>query len=300
MTEDVIGIDIGGTALKLGRFTQEGNCLESLSLETPQPATPTAIFSTIVPAISALRENGNCLALGVGMPGPADPSKRIARIAINLPDWLDVPFADWLENKTGLPTILENDANCAGVGEQWLGAGQSFNDFMFLTLGTGVGGAIILDGNLFTGRRGAAGDLGLITLNFNGPVCNSGNRGSLEQYASAQAILRETNKVPAVWGELADAGDPTAIAFWQQYGKTLGAGLASLIYVLTPEAIIIGGGISASSDYFLPSAQQAIEQRVQPSTRGNLKLLTARLGNRAGMIGAAKLAWDMITKKSKR
>ena len=298
MNEDVIGIDIGGTVLKLGRFTREGSCLETIRLETPQPASPIAILEAIVPAISVLRKKGNCLAVGIGMPGPADPSKRIARMAINLPDWLDVPLADWLETETGLPTVLENDANCAGIGEQWLGAGQQFNDFLFLTLGTGVGGAIILDNHLFTGRSGAAGDLGLMTLNFTGPPCNSGNRGSLEQYASAQAILRETDKIPAVWGALADAGDAAAIAFWQNYGKTLGAGLASLIYILTPEAIIIGGGISASCRHFLPSARREIDYRVQPSTLGNLKLLTAQLGNRAGMIGAAKLAWNLLTQKS--
>ena len=298
MNEDVIGIDIGGTVLKLGRFTQEGHCLETIRLETPQPAIPVAILEAIIPAISTLRKQGNCLAVGVGVPGPADPSKRIAQMAINLPDWLEIPLADWLETETSLPTVLENDANCAGLGEQWLGAGRHFKDFLFLTLGTGVGGAIILDNHLFTGRSGAAGDLGLITLNFTGPPCNSGNRGSLEQYASAQAILRETDKEPGVWGELADAGDAAAIAFWQDYGKTLGAGLASLIYVLTPEAIIIGGGISASCHHFLPSARREIEYRVQPSTLGNLKLLTAQLGNRAGMIGAAKLAWNLLTQKS--
>ena len=222
MNENVIGIDIGGTVIKLGRFTQTGNCLETIRLQTPQPATPVAVLAALVPAISALKTKGNCLALGVGMPGPADVSKRISRMAINLPDWIEVPLADWLEGETGLPTVLENDANCAGVGEQWLGAGQHFDDFLFLTLGTGVGGAIILDNHLFTGHCGAAGDLGLMTLNLNGPPCNSGNQGSLEQYISAQAILRETDTVPAVWGELADAGDPTAIAFWQGYGKTLG------------------------------------------------------------------------------
>lgn len=290
---EVIGIDIGGTAIKLGCFLPDGSCSESLAIVTPQPATPEAVIEAIAPVVLSLKKKRNCLAIGVGMPGPADASGRIARIAINLPSWQEVPLAGWLETKTGLPAILGNDANCAGLGERWLGAGRQFDDFILLTLGTGVGGAIFLKGKLFTGRGGAAGDLGLITLNFDGPACNSGNQGSLEQYVSAQAIRRETGKEPAAWGKLAGAGNPEALAFWEQYGRRLAAGLASLIYVLTPEAILIGGGISASSQFFLPATWQEIERRVQPSTRQGLQLLKAELGNRAGMLGAAKLAWEM-------
>ena len=291
---EVIGIDIGGTAIKLGRFRRDGTCREYLTIATPQPATPEAIVAAIAPAVLSLKAKGNCAALGVGMPGPADAAGRIARIAINLPGWREVPLADWLEKEAGLPAILGNDANCAGLGERWLGAGKRFEDFILLTLGTGVGGAIILNGKLFVGRRGAAGDLGLIGLNFDGPPCNSGNQGSLEQYVSVQAIRRQTGKEPATWGELAAVGDPEALVFWQGYGKLLGAGLASLIYVLTPEAILIGGGISASSEFFLPATWREIERRVQPSTREGLQLLKAELGNRAGMLGAAKLAWEML------
>lgn len=291
---EVIGIDIGGTAIKLGRFLRDGTCRESLSIATPQPSIPQATVAAIAPAVLSFKVKGNCTAVGVGMPGPADAAGRIARMAINLPDWEEVPLADWLEKAVGLPVILGNDANCAGLGERWLGAGRRFQDFILLTLGTGVGGAIILNGKLFVGRGGAAGDLGLIGLNFDGPSCNSGNQGSLEQYVSAQAIRRQTGKEPGTWGELAAAGDPEAIAFWQDYGKLLGAGLASLIYVLTPEALLIGGGISASSEFFLPATWQEIERRVQPSSREGLQLLKAELGNRAGMLGAAKLAWEML------
>ncbi len=161
-----------------------------------------------------------------------------------------------------------------------------------LTLGTGVGGAIILDGKLFTGHQGAAGELGLITLNPDGSECNSGNRGSLEQYVSVGAIRRRTGLEPAELGALAQAGDLNALTFWQSYGADLGAGLASLIYVLTPEAIVIGGGVSASAEFFFPSVQAEIERRVLPSSRAGLQLLVAELGNQAGMVGAAKLAWD--------
>lgn len=291
---EVIGIDLGGTAIKLGRFLQDGTCLNSLNILTPQPATPTAVVEAIVEAINSFSTTNLPLAIGIGTPGPADASGRIARVAINLKDWHDVPLAEWLEAKTGYPTIIANDANCAGLGEAWLGAGRQFQHLILLTLGTGVGGAIILDGKLFTGHQGAAGELGLITLNPDGPVCNSGNQGSLEQYASVQAIRRRTGKEPAELGEMAKNGDKYALEFWQSYGRDLGIGLASLIYVLTPEAIVIGGGVSASAEFFFPAAMAEIERRVLASSRAGLQLLVAELGNQAGMVGAAKLAWQLV------
>ena len=292
----VIGLDLGGTAIKLGQFLADGTCINSLTVATPQPATPEAVVKSMVEAIAQLTPTGNCLALGVGTPGPADKSGRIAKVAINLSGWQDVPLADWLEAQTGLPTTVANDANCAGLGEAWFGAGKDYQNLIMLTLGTGVGGAIILNGHLFTGHLGAAAELGLITLNFDGPVCNSGNNGSLEQYGSIQAIRRMTGKEPAELGELAERGDKPTLEFWESYGCLLGAGLASLIYVLTPEAIVIGGGISGSTKFFFPATLEEIERRVLLSSRENLQLLTAKLGNQAGMVGAAKLAWELLEK----
>jgi len=293
MTE-VIGIDLGGTAIKLGRFQEDGTCSEFFSVATPQPATPTAVVEAMTKAILQLDPDKHCLAIGIGTPGPADAAGRIAKVAINLAQWHDVPLADLIEAKTAYPTVLANDANCAGLGEAWLGAGRCFRHLILLTLGTGVGGAIILDGKLFTGHQGAAGELGLITLNPDGPMCNSGNQGSLEQYLSIRAIRRRTGKEPAELGVMAREGDPKAIEFWQSYGRDLGAGLASLIYVLTPEAIVIGGGVSASAEFFFPAALAEIERRVLPSSRVGLKLLKAELGNQAGMVGAAQLAWQFL------
>jgi glucokinase len=291
----VIGIDLGGTAIKLGRFDALGHCLQALTVATPTPATPEAVLVAMVGAIAQVDPQQQGRAIGVGTPGPADRAGRIARVAINLDGWRDVPLADWLEAKTGLPTVLANDANCAGLGESWLGAGQSFQNLILLTLGTGVGGAVILNGQLFVGHRGAAGELGLITLNPDGPACNSGNQGSLEQYVSVQAIRRQTGLEPHELAQRAQAGDPSAIAFWQDYGRHLGTGLASLIYVLTPEAVIIGGGVAASASYFFPTLKAEIEQRVLPSSREGLEILTATLGNQAGMVGAAKLAWQRLS-----
>ena len=290
----VIGIDLGGTAIKLGRFTADGTCLQSLTVATPQPATPEAVVAKMVDAIAQIDLERNSIAIGVGTPGPADAEGRIAKIAINLPGWYDVPLADALEAKTGKLTIVGNDANCAGLGEAWLGAGRRFQNLILLTLGTGVGGAIILDGELFVGHLGAAGELGLITLNPDGPTCNSGNQGSLEQYVSVTAIRRRTGKEPAELGALAKAGDAEALKFWQEYGKRLGIGLTSLIYVLTPEAVVIGGGVSGSAQFFIPFVKAEIEQRVLPTSRIGLQILPAELGNFAGIAGAAKLAFSKV------
>ncbi|WP_225938402.1 ROK family protein [Leptothermofonsia sichuanensis] len=292
----VLGIDLGGTAIKLGRFSKNGTCLAALNMPTPQPSTPEAVLAAVVDAITQIDPDNQVAAIGVGTPGPADATGRIARVAINLAGWHDVPLADWLEAKVGRPAMIANDANCAGLGEAWLGAGRWYNNLILLTLGTGVGGAIILDGKLFVGHHGTAGELGLITLNPDGPACNSGNQGSLESYTSVPAIRRRTGMEPEELGMLALAGDSQALEFWQSYGRDLGAGLASLIYVLTPEAIIIGGGISASADFFFPSVWAEIERRVLPSSRAGLQLLKAELGNQAGIVGAAKLAWQMIQK----
>ncbi|MEL6578524.1 MAG: ROK family protein [Cyanobacteria bacterium J06621_12] len=294
MINQVIGVDLGGTAIKLGRFLQDGTCLEAISLPTPQPANPKSVVEAIAQGVKQLNLDHTCQAIGLGMPGPTDKARRIARKSINLIGWDDVPLADWLEEKTGLFTVLENDANCAAIGEAWLGAGKKFDNFILLTLGTGVGGGIFINGKLFTGRDGAAGELGLITLNPKGYPCRSGNQGSLEQYASIGSILRRTGKEPADMGRLAAAGDAIALEFWQDYGRSLGAGLASLVYVLTPEAIIIGGGIGASCDFFLPSTLAELNRRVVSPSRVNLQLIPAQLGNQAGMLGAAKLVWGEI------
>ncbi|MEC4984886.1 MAG: ROK family protein [Oscillatoria sp. PMC 1068.18] len=291
---EVMGIDLGGTTIKLGRFLADGTCLESWQIPTPQPSSPELVVEAISQNVKKVKEKHQIVALGIGTPGPADATGKIALVAINLAGWQDVPLADLLTSKTQLPAIIANDANCAGLGEAWLGAGRGFNNLILLTLGTGVGGAIILDGKLFTGHLGAAGELGLITLNPEGPVCNSGNNGSLEQYLSIKAIRSATGKEPVELGKLAQAGDLAALEFWQNYGKILGVGLASLIYVLSPEAIIIGGGIGASADFFFPTTLEEIERRVLGSSRQGLQLLRAELGNNAGMVGGAKLAWGLI------
>ena len=239
----------------------------------------------------------NISAIGVGTPGPADAAGRISRIAINLEGWIDIPVATLIQSRTGVPTIVGNDGNCAGLGENWLGAGRNYRNSVLLTLGTGVGGAVFINGALFTGHAGSAGELGLITFDAAGYPCKSGNNGSLEQFLSGQSIRRMTGKEPKELGILAATGDRSALEFWDDYGRNLGIGLTSISYILTPEVAIIGGGISASAKYFLPAAKREIDRRVMVTSRPGFKLIEAELGNQAGITGAAKLAWEMLERK---
>jgi glucokinase len=294
MTE-VIGIDLGGTAIKLGRFTRAGTCIQSLTVPTPQPSRPDAVIDMIVYAIEKLAPSlTNVMAIGIGTPGPADLAGRVAKIAINLDGWVDIPIASLLKSRTGVPAVVGNDGNCAGLGERWLGAGRHYRNSVLLTLGTGVGGAVFINGELFTGHAGSAGELGLITLDATGHACNSGNNGSLEQFLSGNAIRRMTGQEPHELGELAAAGDPDALGFWESYGRNLGIGLTTMMYILTPEVAIVGGGISANAEYFLPAAIREIDRRVMEVSRPGFKLIRAELGNQAGMTGAAKLAWELL------
>jgi glucokinase len=297
MSEQIIGIDLGGTAIKLGRFTPEGECLQAWTLPTPHPPYPETVIAVIAKAIAQLDPEGKAIAIGVGTPGPSDAAGRVARYALNLEGWTEVPLADRLEALTGKLTVVSNDANCAALGESWLGAGRPFQDMILLTLGTGVGGGVILNRKLFVGRGGAAGELGLVSVDLNGHPCNSGNRGSLEQHVSAQAIRRRMGQEPKDLALKARNGDKVAIAFWQNYGRELAAGIASSVYVLTPEAVVIGGGISASADLFFPTLKAEIEQRVAFTSREGLQVLVAELGNQAGMIGSAYLACQRLSDK---
>jgi glucokinase len=290
----LIGVDLGGTAIKLGRFSVEGQLLAELEVPTPQPPMPGAVVMAVVDAVQQLDPDGLATCVGVGLPGPMDAAGRVARVCINLPGWEQIPLAEWLEPQLQRRVTLANDGNCAVVGEAWHGAARGYSDVLLLTLGTGVGGGVLLGGNLFTGHGGAAAEPGLICIDPEGPACNSGNRGSLEQFCSIGALARQSPLSPQELCRLADQGDAEALAIWQRYGRRLGVGLSSLIYVLTPELVLIGGGLSAASVHVLPAALAEVEQRVQRESRQGLELRRCALGNGAGRLGAARLALDRL------
>ena len=290
----LIGVDLGGTAIKLGRFDHQGQLLAEAQVATPQPAMPGAVTVTISEAIELLDPDHQAELVGIGLPGPMDGRGRISRIAINLAGWQEVPLADWLEPRLQRRVTLANDANCALVGEAWTGAAQGVADAILLTLGTGVGGAVLLGGQLFSGHGGAAGELGLICVDPEGPPCNSGNNGSLEQFCSIAGLGRLSPLEPGELSRLADEGDAEALEVWRRYGQWLGIGLSSLLYVLTPEVVLIGGGLSAASRHFLPAVWQEVNQRVLSQSRNGLEIRAGALGNGAGRLGAAKLALDRL------
>lgn len=290
----VIGVDLGGTAIKLARFDAGGTVLAECEQATPQPATPGAVTMAISEAIEQLDPDREAGCVGVGLPGPMDAAARVARVCINLPGWEDVPLADWLESRLDRRVTLANDGNCAVVGEAWKGAAQGFDDVVLLTLGTGVGGGVLLSGQLFTGHNGAAAEPGLIGVTPDGPPCNSGNSGSLEQYASIAGLRRLCDQDPRQLSLLAEQGDPEALAVWQRYGTTLGVGVSSLVYVFTPQLVLLGGGLAGAAEYFLPAVRSEVTRRVQAVSRENLCIQACSLGNGAGRLGAACLALQRL------
>lgn len=290
----VIGIDLGGTAIKLARFTDEGARLAELERPTPQPAVPGAVTMALCEAVAELDPEREARWVGVGLPGPMDAEARVARVCINLPGWEEVPLADWLEPRLDRRVTLANDGNCALVGEAWRGAAQGFADVVLLTLGTGVGGGVLLNGALFTGHNGAAAEPGLIGVDPDGPPCNSGNRGSLEQYASIASLRRLCDQDPRQLAQAADEGDAKAQEVWERYGARLGVGVSSLVYVFTPQLVLLGGGLAGAANHFLPAVRREVEQRVQAVSREGLRIEACALGNGAGRLGAAKLALQRL------
>lgn len=293
--DQLIGVDLGGTAIKLGRFDRAGHLLAELEVPTPSPAMPGAVTMAIAEAVGQLDPCRQAGLVGVGHPGPSDRHCRVARIAINLPGWHDVPLADWLEPLLGRRVTCANDANCAAIGELWHGAARGAADVVLLTLGTGVGGALLLDGRLYSGHGGAAAEPGLICINPDGPPCNSGNRGSLESYCSISGLARLSPLPPQELCRRAEVGDPEALKTWHTYGQLLGIGISSLLYVVTPQLVLIGGGLSAASQFFLPAVWQEVNQRVLAESREGLRIERCGLGNGAGRLGAARLALDRLS-----
>ena len=293
-SHQVIGVDLGGTAIKLARFDAAGTLLAALEHATPQPATPGAVTIAIGEAIQQLDPDRLADCVGIGLPGPMDAAARVARVCINLPGWEDVPLADWLEARLERRVTLANDGNCAVVGEAWKGAAQGVEDVVLLTLGTGVGGGVLLSGQLFTGHNGAAAEPGLIVVDPAGPPCNSGNRGSLEQYASIAALRRLCDQDPRELCRRAAEGDPEALAIWQRYGTTLGIGVSSLVYLFTPQLVLLGGGLAGAAEHFLPAVRAEVTRRVQAVSRETLSIQACSLGNGAGRLGAARLALQRL------
>ncbi|MDA8369314.1 MAG: ROK family glucokinase [Nocardiopsaceae bacterium] len=316
-----VGIDIGGTKVAAGVVTPGGRVLARRRTETPDKSkAPKVVEDTIVVLVEELRREYPVNAVGVGAAGFVDERRASVLFAPHLA-WRREPLRDALTTRLGLPVVVENDANASAWAEVCVGAGRDARNVVVVNLGTGIGGAIVIDGTLHRGRYGLAGEFGHMTVVPKGHRCECGNRGCWEQYASGNAVTREARElvaadspvarplIQAVGGdpslitgplvsELASEGDRACIELLEEAGTWLGIGLANLAAAFDPELFIIGGGVSECGDLLLGPARTAFRRHlVGRGYRPEARIAAAELGNEAGLIGAADLARDTLPRR---
>jgi len=307
-----IGVDVGGTKVAAGAVDDHGVILERLQEVTPSHS-PQAVEEAIVSAVKRLLAHHHAEAVGIGAAGWVDNSQAVVAFSPHLA-WRAEPLKARLSQRIDLPLIVDNDANAAAWAEYRFGAGHGSSVMVCLTLGTGIGGGLVIGGQLFRGTYGMAGEWGHMISVPDGHWCECGNRGCWEQYASGNAMLREaralarTNSPVAyrlmeiVGGDpdkitgsdltaAAIAGEPTAVELLFDVGTWLGRGIANLAAALDPEVVVIGGGVSAAGDLLLLPAQRAFRRTLTGrGFRPEARLVLAHFRNDAGLIGAADLA----------
>jgi glucokinase len=311
----LIGIDIGGTTTKIALITHDGIVVEKCAIQTPKVDNGPFLAVTVTEAVKSLLEyhqvsKDRIAGIGVGAPGPVYQEAGRFYELTNL-DWPnDYPIKEILENSMGLPVVINNDANCAALGEMWKGAGMGARDLLCITLGTGIGGGVIVNGSIVQGIRGAAGEIGHMTsVVTNGALCNCGKTGCLETVASASGIVRLarerilqerdlTKKLTFLLAEngcitakdvfsLAGIGDGTALDVVHEAAQYLGIAFANIANTLNPEMIILGGGVSKAGNDLLLPVKNTFAKHIFPASAGSTEIKFATLGNDAGIIGAA-------------
>ncbi|GIN55778.1 ROK family glucokinase [Lederbergia ruris] len=321
MNEILAGIDIGGTTIKLAFISKEGDILTKWEIPTDKTDGGKGIFTDVKKAISEklaeLQIPYEALkAAGVGAPGPVDIEKGILDGAVNI-GWKDnFPLRDLMQTALNVPVVIENDANAAALGEMWKGAGAGAKDLICITLGTGVGGGVIVKGDIIHGANGAAGEIGHITsVPRNGYMCNCGKTGCLETVASATGIVRTAKDHLAIYeGEsvlkeklqansdisakdifdAAKAGDALAKETVEELADHLGLALANIGSVFNPERIVVGGGVSKAGDFLINEIKQAFVRYAFKPVAQSTDIVLAQLGNDAGIVGAGWLAANKI------
>lgn len=296
---NVIGIDIGGTSVKGIVCDREGRSLAETKRPTDAKAGREAILAAVASTVEALlRDRPEASAIGIGTAGRVNAETGVVVYATdNLPGWQGLNLKTWAEAAFGRPTFADNDANAALLGESWIGAAQSLNDVVMLTLGTGVGGANMAGGKLIRGANWSGGEWGHAVLVPGGAECNCGRSGCMEQYLSGTALVRLASEAvgrafPSGLDVLnaADAGDPAAKAVVDQFVFRLAVAAGNISNGLDPQAIVIGGGVVDAHGLWWPAFHSALGLAgIQADVR------PASLGNRAGMLGAAKLALDGLS-----
>lgn len=309
MNELAIGIDLGGTNIKGALLDNRGNIISKREIATMAKAGPAAVADRISRVIGELErlavDSGSRAAgIGIGVPGQPDKAKGEVVFAPNL-YWRHVPLVSYLRRKSQLPVYLENDANAAALGEKWRGAGRDSQNMIMITIGTGIGGGLILGERLYSGTTGTAGEVGHTVIDPGGPQCSCGRRGCLETLTSATAMVRmareaiDRGAVTVLAREetieardivtAAAAGDHVALEIINQAAFYLGIGLANLINIFNPDTIVIGGGVSkAGPVLFDPVRRTALESALEAPGQA-VRIIPAQLGNDAGCIGAGAL-----------
>lgn len=309
MNKKIIGIDIGGTSIKLGLFDTEGVLLDKWQIATNLTNNGENISNELIVSIrEKLKSNQlnieDILGIGLGVPGPVNG--LLVNRAVNL-GWSEFPLGEMLEKEFNLPIALLNDANAAALGELWQGAGRKLKDIIFVTIGTGVGGGIVIDGKIINGSHSSGGEIGHIPVfSTEKRTCGCGNVNCLECFGSANGMIKTMNDLSndVIVDNTKDIFDlakqnnmfaKKAIEITIDY---LARGLSGLLNTLDPEALVIGGGVSEAGSAFLTPLKEALDGYVFPQIRGDIKLFKADLGNDAGIYGAAYQIINMIEVKA--
>lgn len=315
MSNVIIGVDLGGTNVKAVIVTEDKEVVAKASRPTQASDGPAAVMDLMAQCVQDLmRDKGlemrQALAAGFGAPGPMNWQTGVVYSPPNLPGWKDVPLADEMEKRLGLPCYVDNDANVACYGEYWLGAGQGAESIVVFTLGTGVGGGIVVDGKLLRGIDGTAAELGHITVQRDGRRCGCGAHGCLEAYASVTGMVRTAregwddadtalkgmcdNTPETLTGKLifeaADAGDAYAQHVFKETATWLGLGAASMVNALNPERIILCGGMIAAGDMLFDAVRETVMANAFEVPARRCRILPAGLGADSGVLGCAGCA----------
>src|SRR5215212_522693 len=303
----VFAVDLGGTHLRVALVDDTGRILQQLKQETPKGDSAESVIDALARAAEKWGSNqSSIVAASIMVPGAVDSEKAVVLQTPNLPSLVNFGLKAELERRLGWPVLLENDANAAAVGEMWLGAARGCHDVISVTLGTGVGGGMIVDGKLWCGAHGSGGEIGHTTVDpFSGLKCKCGNTGCLELFASATAIVRMTRESLSSFPEsrlsseeltaekVYDAGsarDELALAVFKRFGMYLGIGLANLINLIDPQIIVIAGGAVNGWDLFAEEMYRQVAERAFRTTAQQVKIARAECGDNAGLLGAARLA----------
>lgn len=305
-----IGVDIGGTNIRAAVVHSDGAVGQRVKFATRPERGADAVVEELADHLKQLlaKAPAEIVAVGVGCPGPLDSERGLIYEAPNLPGWNNYPLRDRIAERIGLPVLIQNDANAAAWGEFRHGAGRGTRTIILYTLGTGVGGGLVIDGRLWTGPDDTAGELGHVCIFPDGVECGCGARGCLEAYASATAVARRAREALAIdrasalakippeqltahdVDHAADAGDPLAIELLEQTGRYLGLAAAALVNALNPDLIIYGGGMVEARRWLFPAIEREIQARCFEAPKRRVKVVPAALGDDAGIVGAADLA----------